>query len=161
MDPVSSLGSGGAATSSAPATNAFSSLDTDQFVKIIFTELSNQDPMQPNDSQALLEQLSSLRNIQSGIDLSNKLNTLVAQNEMAAASGLIGHTISGIGEDNQRTQGVVRSVIRTTDGGAVLRLDNNALVRMSNMDQVLSGTGTGGTGSGGNSGGSGGTGATS
>ena len=51
----------------ASAQDAFSSLNSEQFVKIIFTELSKQDPLQPNDSKALLEQLSSLRNIQSEI----------------------------------------------------------------------------------------------
>ena len=120
----------------ATGTNAFSSLDSEQFVKIIFTELSNQDPLQPSDSKALLEQLSSLRNIQSGIDLSTKMNSLVAQNEMASASGLIGKVVSGIGEDNRRATGTVTSVVRTSEG-AILRLDNNSLIRMSNMDTLL------------------------
>ena len=34
-----------------------SDLATEDFVKIIFTELGNQDPLQPSDSKALLEQL--------------------------------------------------------------------------------------------------------
>jgi flagellar basal-body rod modification protein FlgD len=145
MDAVSSLSPGAVGTATQ---DAFSTLNSEQFVKIIFTELSKQDPLQPNDSKALLEQLSSLRNIQSSMDLQSKLGSLVAQNELSAASGLIGKTISGISDDFERTQGVVQSVIRDSSG-AVLSLSNGKFVHMSNLDQVLAGGNTGGTGAGG------------
>jgi flagellar basal-body rod modification protein FlgD len=137
MSAISSLSPGAVGT---PTQDAFSSLDTEQFVKIMFTELSKQDPLQPNDSKALLEQLSSLRNIQSSIDLSSKLSSLVAQNELSAASGLIGKTVSGVSDDYERVQGVVQKVIRASDG-AVLSLAGGKLIHMSNLDQVLAGTG--------------------
>jgi len=140
MSAISSLTPDPVSTSTQ---DAFSSLNTEQFVKIMFTELSKQDPEQPNDSKALLEQLSSLRTIQSDIDLSNKLNSLVAQNELSAASGLIGKSISGVSDDFERVQGVVQSVIRDS-GGAVLALDNGKFVHMSNLDQVLGAPGGGG-----------------
>ena len=137
MSAISSLASSAAGVSTQ---DAFSALSSEQFVKIIFTELSKQDPLQPNDSKALLEQLSSLRNIQSGIDLSNKLTSLVAQNELSAASGLIGRTVSGISDDYERVQGVVQKVIRASDG-AVLALANGQRIHMSNLDQVLATSG--------------------
>jgi len=128
-----------------PATpDAFSSLDSEQFVKIMFTELSKQDPEQPSDSNALLQQISSLRNIQSDIDLSNKLSSLVAQNELSAASGLIGKTVSGITDNAQRVQGVVTKVLRDSNG-AVLSLADGNQIHMSNLDQVLGTTGSPGT----------------
>lgn len=133
MDPVSSLAS---SASGASAQDAFSTLSTEQFVKIIFTELSKQDPLQPSDSKALLEQLSSLRSMQSDIDLSKKLETMVAQNEMTAASGLIGRSVSGTTDGFEAVQGVVRSVVRREDG-AVLKLSTGHEVRMSKLDQVL------------------------
>jgi flagellar basal-body rod modification protein FlgD len=134
MDAINALSSMG--SSASPQANAYSQLNTEQFIKIIFTELSHQDPLAPNDSKALLEQLSNIRNIQSDMDLSTRLNSLVAQNEMSAAAGLIGKQISGVSEENRRIQGVVQSVIRTQEG-AVLKLPNGQYVRMSNMDEVL------------------------
>ena len=134
MDAINTLSGGGLATS--PQANAYSQLNTEQFIKIIFTELSHQDPLQPNDSKALLEQLSSIRNIQSDMDMSTRLNSLVAQNELSSAANLIGKQVSGISEENRRVQGVVQSVIRT-QGGAVLKLPGGQYVRMSNMDEVL------------------------
>ena len=52
------------ATSGTTTPNGFSALTSEQFIKVIFTELSKQDPLQPSDSSKLLEQLSSIRSIQ-------------------------------------------------------------------------------------------------
>ena len=133
MDAINTLTGLG---SSSPQANAFSQLSSEEFIKIIFTELSHQDPLQPNDSKALLEQLSSIRNIQSDIDLGARLNSLVVQNELSSAAGLIGKQVSGISEENKRVQGLVQSVLRT-QSGAVLKLTGGHYVRMSNMDEVL------------------------
>ncbi len=38
--------------------NGFSSMKSEDFMRIIFTELANQDPFQPSDSSALLDQLN-------------------------------------------------------------------------------------------------------
>ena len=108
-------------------------------MKIIFSELGHQDPLQPNDSKALLEQLSSLRNIQSSMDLSTSMGSLVAQNQLAAASNLIGKNVSGVSDGNQRLSGIVKSVSRTSDG-ATLNLASGARIKMSNVDEVLGAT---------------------
>src|SRR5687768_10516513 len=113
MNPVSNLaaaplgGAAGAGIGGAGGIpNAFNELSSEEFVKIIFTELSNQDPLKPNDSSALLEQMSSLRSIQSDIELSQKLEALVTQNQLASAGGLIGKFITGYTDTFQRVEGV-------------------------------------------------------
>jgi flagellar basal-body rod modification protein FlgD len=134
MSAVDALGT--STTGAGVAPNAFSSLSSESFVKIIFTELGHQDPLQPSDSKALLDQLSSLRTIQSSIDMSSRLGSLVAQNELSAASGLIGKNISGITDQFERVSGTVQSVSRTGDG-AILNLKDGTKVRMTNVDGVL------------------------
>lgn len=122
---------------SSPVTkNAFSDLTSEEFVRIMFTELANQDPLKPNDSSALLEQMSSLRSIQSDIDLSSKLQAMVSQNQLAAAGGLIGKYISGISTGNLRVEGEVISVSRTREG-PVLNLSNGFRVRFENIDEMI------------------------
>jgi flagellar basal-body rod modification protein FlgD len=136
MSAVSTIAAGGTSAPASTTNNAFSSLSSEQFVKIMFSELSQQDPLQPTDSNSLLQQLSNLRNIQSGMDLSTKLDALVSQNEMSSASGLIGKTVSGIDDQGNRHQDTVQSIIRTQDG-TVLRLRDGTLLQMSNVDQIV------------------------
>lgn len=120
----------------ASASNAFGNLDSSEFVKIIFTELANQDPLAPSDSKALLEQISTIRSIQSSIDLTDKLDSLVGQQEWTSAAGLIGKKVSGLSEELMRVEGIVKSVSRT-DFGAVLNLESGTRVPVQFVDQVL------------------------
>lgn len=116
--------------------NAFSALNSDEFVKIIFTELSQQDPLEPNDTSQLLEQLSTLRSIQSDTDMMDRLSAMVDQNELAGASSLIGKVVSGISENDERVINYVLSVSRTSDG-AILNLEGGDRVNMNNLDEII------------------------
>lgn len=115
---------------------AMSGLSSDEFFQLIFTELTSQDPLEPNDTNALLEQIANIRSIQSDDDLASRLTDLVGQNELAAGAGLIGRLISGVGETNTRVSGVVESVSRT-ESGVVLNLAGGTRVSMGNVDQVI------------------------
>lgn len=134
MDPISSLGE--PSTAVKPAPDRYGDLDTADFVKIMFTELGHQDPLQPSDSKALLDQLSSLHNIQSSMSLSSKLEGLVAQNELNSAAGLIGKVVRGLNEDNETVTGSVYSVSRTIDG-AVLNLYSGGRIAMKNLTDMV------------------------
>ncbi len=46
-----------------------------------------------------MQQIANIRSIQSDQDLTKSIGSLVSQNEFAAASGLIGRTISGISDE--------------------------------------------------------------
>ena len=139
--------------SSSSSASGLSGLSSDEFTKIVFAELSNQDPLSPNDTNQLLQQISTIRSIQSDLDLSTNLNNLVGQNEFANAASLIGKPVSGVSEDRLRVVGVVQTVSRTKDG-TVLTLDDGSRLNVKQLDEIWElpatpggGTGTGGTGS--------------
>ncbi|MBL8761217.1 MAG: hypothetical protein JNL50_07935 [Phycisphaerae bacterium] len=114
---------------------SFSGMSSDDFMKIVLSELSKQDPLKPNDTNALIEQISQIRSIQSDIDLSSTLKSLVKEDQFSSAAGLIGVNISGLSEANVRVSGIVTSVSRT-DAGAVLTLLSGERVPMSKVDEI-------------------------
>ncbi len=114
------------------APSRFSELTSEDFVRIIFTELTNQDPLAPNDSSALLEQMNSIRSIESDIRLMERLESLVTQSELAAAANLIGKFVEGMAAGANRVSGTVVSVFREGDNVS-LELDSGWRVP---MDQV-------------------------
>lgn len=116
-------------------TNRFAELDSDDFVKVLVQELSNQDPFEPHDSAQILEQLSSLRNIESQATLQDRIEELVLQNEIAQAGGLIGRLVQGLTEDGDRVEGEVTSV-RVRDGQAVLELDTGQRLPMARVERI-------------------------
>jgi flagellar basal-body rod modification protein FlgD len=142
---TSAAGVGGG---SVGASSGFGGMDSEEFVKIIFTELQNQDPFSPNDSSALLEQLNSIRSIESDMALTSQLESIVFQNQLAGASNLIGRYIQGMAPGGNRVDGQVISVIRQGDAigveldtGWVIDVDQVELI----VDETLFDDGTGGT----------------
>jgi flagellar basal-body rod modification protein FlgD len=134
MATVDALSGTSNKTTTSTATG-YSAMTADDFTKIIFEELSRQDPSNPTDTNALLEQLSMIRGIQSDLDLSTNLKSLVNQNEMASASGLIGMNVSGVSIDNERITDIVKSISKTSDG-TVLNMQGGARIRMANVDTI-------------------------
>lgn len=127
--------SGVSSGSSATGVNKFAELSSESFVKIMTAELTSQDPLKPNDSSHILEQMSSLRQIESSTSLTNKLDQLVTQSQFSAASNLLGATISGISENGTRQAGTAMSIVRTTKGSMVV-LDTGYKIAVSNIDTV-------------------------
>jgi flagellar basal-body rod modification protein FlgD len=130
MDSVAPI-SGGSSTSS-----VVSQLGSDEFLKIVLQELQSQDPLEPNDTSQMLEQLSTIMSIQSDSDMMDRLGDLVTQNELSSASGLIGRLVSGLSDANNRVLGVVASVSKGSNG-VTLRLDDGTSVKMDRVDQVF------------------------
>ncbi len=113
----------------------FDELDSNEFLEIILTELSNQDPLAPNDTQALLEQLSSLRNIESQISLEESLEELVLQNTLSQAGSLIGKLVEGVDDNSEKVTGQVTSV-RVNDGEATLQLDTGRQLKLDTVTLI-------------------------
>lgn len=119
-----------------PGPSRFQDLTSEEFVKIIFTELSNQDPFAPNDSSALLQQLSSIRSIESDLKLTQRLESLVTQNQLASAGAMVGKFIGGLTESLQRVSGFVQGVSREGDR-ILLELDSGHAVPIEQVEIIL------------------------
>ena len=123
-------------TASADLPSRFSEMATEDFIRIIFTELTNQDPLQPNDTSALLDQLNSIRSIESDMEMTRKLESLVTENQLASASNMIGKFIGGLTGDFNRVTGYVVSAIRQGDD-IFLELDTGWIVPVENVETVI------------------------
>lgn len=118
-----------------PEQSGFSSMTSDDFAKIIFTELTKQDPLSPSDTNALIQQISGIRSIQSNMDLTSKLESLVSQNEFAGAATLIGKKATGLSNDGSRVSGLVKSVSNSREG-AILSLEGGTSLLFSALEKV-------------------------
>src|SRR4051794_37129168 len=71
-------------------------LKAEDFIKMMITQLQNQDPMEPAKNDQLLAQMSQIGQLQSATSLQDSLKGLVTQNQIGAAAGLIGKTVQGL-----------------------------------------------------------------
>jgi len=135
MSQIASSSAVGGAVSGAAA-NRFSEMKSEDFIKIMITELTNQDPLDPSDSSALLDQIDSIRSIESDMELSRQLASLVTENQLASAGNMIGKFVGGKTENFQFVTGFVVSAIRQEDT-IYLELDTGWWVPMENVETVL------------------------
>ena len=127
----------GASVTASDTINRFADLSSDDFIRVMLSELKHQDPFEPNDSSALLEQISSLRNIESQLSLQNQLESLVLQNQIASASGLIGKLVIGLNDAHAEVEGLVTAV-RVEKGQVFLELDTGQTLRADRVTQIRS-----------------------
>lgn len=115
--------------------SGFGSLSSEKFTEIILTELSNQDPLEPNDTQSLLDQLSSIRAIESDTNLTESLEKLISRDEFATASGLIGKVVTGLSRQGEPVVDTVFSVSQTLDD-VTLNLTGGGALRLADVREV-------------------------
>lgn len=117
-------------------TSGFASMSSEDFIKIMFTELTNQDPLAPTDSAALLEQMNSIRSIESDMQMVDNMQSLVFENQLASASSLIGKFVGGLDWSGVRIGGIVSAVVRQGDEIA-LELDSGAFLPVSGVETII------------------------
>ncbi len=120
----------------ASGTDAFQSLTSEDFIRIMFTELTNQDPGAPSDSKDLLNQISSIRGIESDLQLTERLQQIALQNEISSSGSLLGSFVRGLNESGAKVQGFVDSVSITRDG-TLLNLSSKHRVPMKSVQEVI------------------------
>jgi flagellar basal-body rod modification protein FlgD len=117
----------------------YSALTSDDFMKVLLASFQQQDPLKPQDTNQLVQQLSEIRNIESQTVLQKTLTSLVTQNQIASAGNMIGKLVQGLDENNDQVQGVVTSVLVQKDK-VYLQLDSGKQLTMDRVTAITHGS---------------------
>ena len=126
-------------TSSSSSVKKTNSLNTDDFIKMMVTQLQNQDPMDPAKSSDLLNQMSQIGQLQSATSLQDTMKSVMLQSQVGSASSLIGKTVEGVDANNATVRGLVNSV-SVTSNGVNLELDNGKALALGQVTSIANGT---------------------
>ena len=122
-------------------------LSNEDFMKLLITELTNQDPFEPMKNQDLLNQISSIQELESNQRMTtsftglvdrmdgfvNQFDSLIFREQMGSAGKMIGQLVSGTDTQGQPVFGKVTS-ITIHQGEVHLELDTGKTIK---MDQIL------------------------
>jgi flagellar basal-body rod modification protein FlgD len=97
------------------ASGAYNELDIDQFLKLLISELQNQDPLDPMENSEMVQQIGQIREIGATDQLTRTLTNLSSSQELVTASGLIGRSVNGLADDSSRVEGVVDRITVETN----------------------------------------------
>jgi len=112
-----------------------SQLKTEDFIKMMITQLQNQDPLEPAKNQELLAQMSQIGQLQSQTLLQESLQGLVLQQNLGAAGNLIGKVVEGLDDAGEQARGLVTSV-RVQDKQVLLELDNGKRLSLGKVTGI-------------------------
>ena len=148
------IGAANSTPSAGRITNEKGKLRVEDFINMMVTQLQNQDPMEPAKNEQLLAQMSQIGQLQSQQELTSNqklltdsIKTMVLQNNIGAASNLIGKDVAGpevlnaSGKVVSQISGKVEGV-SIKGNGVVLRLDSGDTLE---LDKVTSVDGSGAT----------------
>jgi flagellar basal-body rod modification protein FlgD len=131
----SSSSSSGSTTSG--ATDRLNNLGTSDFIKLLVTELQQQDPMSPMDNSQILQQVGQIRSIQSTQQLTDTLSAVLLGQNMATGSGLLNKQVVALDDNANKVTGVVDRV--TIENGTVKLHIGDSTVSLTNVSEIDSG----------------------
>jgi flagellar basal-body rod modification protein FlgD len=94
------------------------SVDYNAFLRLLIAQMKNQDPTKPMDSSQFVAQLASFSNVEQGIKMNQKLDSLMTSMALSQVDGVVGRTI--ISADGTITGTV--AALRVISGGSVALL---------------------------------------
>ena len=114
--------------------NAYGSLRAEDFITMMITQLQNQDPFNPAETQDLLAQISSIRDLEATNQMTKTFSELLLQQRLSSGASMIGKTIMGTGTDGSSITGVVDRV--SVSGDQVSLVVGSVWVPLSRVTQI-------------------------
>lgn len=118
-----------------PVGDAFSDLKIEDFIKLMVTELQNQDPLNPTDNNQILQQMSQMQSINSTQKLNTTLDAVLLGQNLSNAGSLIGKTVVGLTDKGDDITGKVDSV--TVLSGTPRLVIGDESIALSNVRLIL------------------------
>ena len=101
---------GSQSSSNASTTGSAKTLDKDAFLKLLITELQNQDPMNPMKDTEFISQMASFSALEQSKAMQQDLAALRVEQQLLQATGLLGREVLVQGGDGTLTLGIVSGV---------------------------------------------------
>jgi len=83
--------------------SATSSLKLDDLLRVLLTELTNQDPLKPVDNKDFMAQIAQFASLDSTQQLNQNIETLVALQSVNQSVGLLGRTATALTDSGSVT----------------------------------------------------------
>ncbi|ANS74003.1 flagellar hook capping protein [Paenibacillus yonginensis] len=95
------------------------SLGKDQFLKILITQLQNQDPMQPMEDKEFIAQMAQFTSVEQLVNISSQLNTMSLS--LGSVSSLIGKEATWMQDNSDSSKAYVIDGDTASDDGYTLK----------------------------------------
>jgi flagellar basal-body rod modification protein FlgD len=126
------------AVSASAGTNLQSaSLGMEDFLKILLTQLTYQDPLKPMDNQQFMAQMAQFTNLQQTQQLNDNIKTLITNQAALQSVGLIGKTVD-VTTANGNVTGTVSALSLSGDTPLIsVKTSTGAVIDNISLSQLV------------------------
>ncbi|HEX9089666.1 MAG TPA: flagellar hook capping FlgD N-terminal domain-containing protein [Arthrobacter sp.] len=108
--PIAAVTPAAGVSSATPTRAPKQTMDGDMFMQLLVTQLKNQDPSSPMDTNAMMAQTTQLSMMEKLTTMATTSNENFSLQMRTAAAALIGKSVSFTGADGKEATGVASSV---------------------------------------------------
>jgi flagellar basal-body rod modification protein FlgD len=125
-------------TAAATSSQAASGIGLQDFLKILTSEMSNQDPLKPLDNQEFIAQIAQFSALEQSRELNQKIDQLLSVQSASQSIGLLGRSVDIAAAGGQVSGQVVALDFVSGKPQLTLALSGGATVAAITLDQILS-----------------------
>ncbi|WP_018932669.1 flagellar hook assembly protein FlgD [Gracilibacillus lacisalsi] len=116
------------------------SLGKDEFLKILMTQLKNQDPLNPMEDKEFISQMTTFSSLEQMMNMSNSIDTLVQNQTVSPViqySHLIGKEVSYYRIDEKTGEVAEPKEILTSEVKAISQKNGYAVIELENETNIF------------------------
>jgi flagellar basal-body rod modification protein FlgD len=96
------------------------------YMKLLVTQMKNQDPLSPTDNTQMVSQMAQLSQLQQLETMNTSFSSVLNNEKMSYASSLIGKQVAFVNQSDGNTYAGTVEQVAKTDEGIMLRVVNGA-----------------------------------
>lgn len=116
------------------------SLGQDAFLKLLITQLQNQDPSNPIEDREFIAQLATFSQLEQLTKLNSTMEYMYYEQksqQLMALSELIGKSVEWLNEKDQVEQATVTGVKYSESGDLLVQIDDDKWIEASNLISII------------------------
>jgi flagellar basal-body rod modification protein FlgD len=118
-------------------TNDRSTMGKDQFLQLLVTQLTYQDPLNPISNENFSAQMAQFSSLEQTMESNKNMKAMYTEQSIAQAAALLGKQVYAVDADtNESTIGVVNG-IKIEDGVPMLKLDSGESLSLYDVQQII------------------------
>lgn len=110
------------------------SLDRDVFLRLLTTELSNQDPMSPMQDKDFISQLAQFSSLEQSQTLNQNMASFIQSQTIIGTAALVGKNVHALDPNSGETISGKVDSIKLSSGQLTLQIGNNQIPLESIID---------------------------
>ncbi len=108
------------------STASLNGVNSDTFLKLLISQLENQDPDNPTDPTQFLSETADFEEVQQLSALSTDMTSLVGAQQSSAATSMLGQQVAGTDASGNPVSGIVTGV-QLTSSGPILSVGSDSV----------------------------------